>query len=300
MLDALNRQIAAKLNEAAEILEQQRANPFRVSAYRRAADTVAKLDRDLGEILEKEGYEGLLALPNIGKGIATAIYELIATGRWMQLERLRGSLDPVQLFQTLPGIGPELARRIHEMLHVDTLEALETAAYDGRLEAVKGLGKRRLAALRATLASILGRARRRSRPGQIEGPPVAVLLEVDEEYRQRAESGELPRIAPKRFNPEGKAWLPILHTECAGWHFTAMYSNTARAHELHRIQDWVVVYFYDNHHEEGQHTIVTETRGPLIGKRVIRGRELECRDYYLGLALNNSLAKVPPRLEGEG
>ena len=124
MLNSLNRQIAAKLDEAAEILEQQRANPFRVSAYRRAADTVARLDRDLGEILEEQGYEGLVALPNIGKGIATAIYEMIATGRWVQLERLRGSLDPAQLFQTLPGIGPELAQRIHETLHIDTLEAL--------------------------------------------------------------------------------------------------------------------------------------------------------------------------------
>ena len=72
----------------------------------------------------------------------------------------------------------------------------------------------------------------------------------------------------------------MLHATEVGWHFTAMYSNTARAHALKRTHDWVVVYFYDEHHREGQATVVTETRGPLTGRRVVRGRELECREYY--------------------
>ena len=64
------------------------------------------------------------------------------------------------------------------------------------------------------------------------------------------------------------------------WHFTVLFSNTARAHELGRTRDWVVIYFYDDQHEEGQHTVVTETRGPLLGQRVVRGRELECGRHY--------------------
>ena len=59
-----------------------------------------------------------------------------------------------------------------------------------------------------------------------------------------------------------------------------MYSNTARAHDLGRTRDWVVVYFYDDHHQEGQHTLVTETRLNLQGLRVIRGREAECRELH--------------------
>jgi putative hydrolase len=107
---------------------------------------------------------------------------------------------------------------------------------------------------------------------------VATLLDVDREYRAKATAGTLRTIAPRRFNPEGKAWLPILHTRRDPWHFTALYSNTARAHELGRTRDWVVVYFYDDDHREGQHTIVTETQGPLAGERVVRGREAECRE----------------------
>jgi hypothetical protein len=56
-----------------------------------------------------------------------------------------------------------------------------------------------------------------------------------------------------------------------------LFSNTARAHDLGRTHDWVVIYFYDDDHRESQCTVVTETHGPMTGKRVVRGREAECR-----------------------
>lgn len=217
----MTQEIADRLREAATLLEQQGANPFRVGAYRRAADTLATLSRDLRELVASEGVDGLTALPGIGTGIARAVYELVATGRWSQLERLRGTLDPVQLFQAVPGLGAGLAQRIHDTLQIDTLEALEVAAHDGRLEQVPGIGPRRAAALRASLDSMLGRTPRLRR-GSADGPPVALLLEVDHDYREQAEAGRLPTIAPRRFNPEGKAWLPVLHASRGGWHFTAM------------------------------------------------------------------------------
>jgi putative hydrolase len=276
---SLNQKVADKLREAADLLHQQGANPFRVGAYRRAAETVTGLQRDLRDILRTEGIDGLTALPGIGTGIATAIDQILRTGRWTQLERLRGTLDPVKLFQTVPGVGKKLAERIHDTLHVDTLEGLEIAAHDGRLETVPGVGPRRAAAFRATLASMLGRIGI-SRLPRTDGPSVEVILDVDREYREAAGAKRLPMIAPKRFNPRNEAWLPILHTDRDDWHFTVLYSNTARAHELGRTRDWVVVYFYDNHHQEGQHTVVTETRGSLVNRRVVRGRETECRAYY--------------------
>jgi hypothetical protein len=285
MTTPLNQQIAIKLAQAADLLEQQGANPFRVSAYRRAGDTVLRLSRDIGELAQAEGTAGLVGLPGIGTGIAAAIQELLGTGNWAQLERLRGTLDPALLFRTVPGIGPKLAAEIHDSLHIDTLEALDAAAYDGRLEGVPGMGRRRVTAIRNALAQLLGRPRRLPRPVTGDEPDIAMLLEVDRDYRGRAEQGTLPLIAPRRFNPEGGASLPVLHTERGDWHFTLIYSNTARAHELNRTRDWVVVYFYDDHHEEGQCTIVTETRGALTGLRVVRGREPACRDYYGGLRM---------------
>jgi DNA polymerase (family 10) len=236
----VNAACAERLREAAALLEAQGANPFRVSAYRRAADTLRDLPTDIGPTIEREGAEGLEALPGIGRGIAGALVEMWRTGRWAQLERLRGSADPVQLFTLLPGLGRRLAERIHDDLHVDTLEALEVAAHDGRLEQVAGVGPRRAAAIRAGLQVTLSRGRAR-RPAPAVGshersvsanavaalPPVAELLAVDRLYREKAVRGALPTIAPRRFNPSGEAWLPVLHLTRNGLHYTALYSNSA-------------------------------------------------------------------------
>ena len=286
----INIECAERLREAAALLEGQGANPFRVSAYRRAADTLRDLAFDIGPVIEREGAEGLEALPGIGRGIAGALVEMWRTGRWAQLERLRGNADPVQLFTLLPGLGHRLAERIHDDLHVDTLEALEVAAHDGRLEKVSGVGPRRAASIRASLQVMLSRGRARrpawasnpGMPGAVAAgqPPVAELLAVDRLYREKAARGDLPTIAPRRFNPAGQAWLPVLHLSRGGRHYTALFSNTALAHQLDRTRDWVVVYYYDDDHVEGQHTIVTETHGPLAGRRVVRGREAECSAHY--------------------
>jgi hypothetical protein len=107
-----------------------------------------------------------------------------------------------------------------------------------------------------------------------------MLLDVDRQYRAQASRGELPTIAPRRFNPEAKSWLPILHTRRGDWDFTALVSNTAAAHELDRTRGWVVLYFDSDHHGEQQRTIVTEHRGRLRGQRVVRGRESDCLAHY--------------------
>ena len=274
-------QIADRLDEAAQLLEAQKADRFRVRAYRNGAATVRGLAEDPAQILARAGLKGLIDLPNIGQSLARAIDEMVETGRWMQLERLRGDASPESLFQALPGVGEKTARQLHDYLHVDTFEALEIAAHDGRLESAPGIGPRKAAAIRDSLAAMLARRRRRG-PDDHREPPVAVLLEADSAYRQAASKGQLRRIAPKRFNPEGKAWLPVMHSDRDGWSMTLLFSNTALAHELGRTDDWVVVYFSHDGGPEHQRTVVTETRGPLEGRRVVRGREAECRAYYFG------------------
>ena len=183
------------------------------------------------------------------------------------------------MYQTVPGIGPALAQLNHDELHIDTLEQLEMAAHSGRLEALPGLGARRVSAIRAVLGQRLG-SRRLPVPSETAQPDVEILLDVDREYRERAAAGELRLIAPERFNPSGEAWLPILHTRRGDWAFTALFSNTRKAHDLGRLRDWVVLYFHGDHDHEDQCTVVTEHRGPLTGRRVVRGRERACEAYY--------------------
>jgi len=280
-MQPLNHKIALKLREIATLLRTQRANPFRVNAYLHAAQTLDRLDENVEILLEAKGIKGLVGLPAIGEGIARSIYEYVATGRMSRLESLHGEADPVALLRSIPTIGPQLAERIHDSLGIDSLESLENAFRDGRLDEIEGLGIKRRQAIEAWLQQHLDRQRRRpSKTPASNAPPIELLLRVDREYREKARAGMLPKIAPKRFNPENRAWLSILHAAYGGWHFTALYSNTARAHDLKRVFDWVVVYYYDDDQREGQHTLVTETRGELAGKRVVRGRESECRRYY--------------------
>jgi hypothetical protein len=286
---AQNFVLAANLREYADLMEEQQADGFRVAAYRRAAEAIARLDRPAVEILSALGRDGLEALPGVGASIAAALVEMLVTGRWTQLERLRGELDPEGLFRTIPGIGPELASRIHDRLEIETLEALEVAAHDGRLAELPGIGERRAELIRAILAERLGRRRLMRRPIPQARPAVSLLLEIDTAYRDAAQRNTLRRIAPKRFNPEGKAWLPVLHLARGGWDFTALFSNTGLAHQLNRIGDWVVIYFHSGSAPEDRCTVVTETRrGPLQGRRVVRGREEECREHYNASAGNEA------------
>ena len=279
-----NVEIADALERIADLLEAQDADAFRVRAYRRGAERVRATPEAMGELYARGGAAALDALPEIGKTLASVIAELVRTGRSSLLERLAGQVSPEDRFTTVAGIGEELARRVHAELGIESLEELELAAHDGRLAHVPGFGARRVRAVQQALAGILGReaARRGKRLAPAhpphppnEGPPsVDALLDVDREYRRRAAAGELRRIAPRRFNPKGEAWLPVLHTSRGPWHFTALFSNTARAHELGTTHDWVVIYF-ENEGREGQCTVVTERSGPRAGQRVVRGREQE-------------------------
>ena len=274
---ASNDQIAATLEHVADTLAEQGANRFREGAYRHAAYALRGLDEPVTTILKRDGLEGLIRLPGIGRAISRAIRSIAATGTFPLLDRMRGESDPVALMASIPGIGRVLAERIHTLLGIDALEDLEMAAHDGRLERIVGFGPKRLATIREALAMRLGRRPSNGLTG--EPPTVRDLLEVDAEYLDRAASGDLRRIAPRRFNPIHSAWLPILHTMRGERHYTAMFSNTARAHRLGRTHDWVVIDV-DGDHDDEQYTVVTARTGAMRGLRVVRGRESECAAYY--------------------
>jgi putative hydrolase len=283
-LPLCNEQIARRLEEIAGLLQTQDANLYRVRAYRSAADTLRRLDRPVADILDTEGVLGLAKSPGIGDSLARSVEQLCRTGKMGLLQRLRGDGEPERRFMSVPGIGPGLAARIHKQLGIESLEDLENAAYDGRLAQVPGMAQKRLRAVRESLAARFGRAAplhqdEPSRKQDDENAPLADLLDVDQEYRQRVKAKQLPLIAPRRFNPTGQAWLPVLHTRRGSRQYTALYSNTAVAHELEKTRDWVIIY-RDDHEGHGQWTVVTGRHGAPLGKRVVRGREAECEAFY--------------------
>ena len=269
----LNRTIANRLRVFARLIGEQDPEGFRRRAYERAAEVVEGLPRPVSEILLDEGLAGLEALPAIGPSIAAAVARMATTGDWPQLRRLQHAATAEDLFRRLPGVGPGLAALLAEDLHLGGYEDLEQALRDGRLAAVPGLGPRRLAMLADGVAARL--THRPIRPPHGRRPSVATILDVDREYAEAVEAGTLKRITPRRFNPGREAWLPVLHTRRGPWRFTALYSNSARAHRLGRQHDWVLVYHEADDGSEGQHTVVTEIDGRQRGRRVVRGRERE-------------------------
>jgi hypothetical protein len=282
-----NQRIATMFEDVADLLAQQEASPHRVRAWRDAAVAIREHPREMTDVFRDHGRVGLEAVPHVGRRLAVSIIELIRSGRLAVLDRLRG--DPIGTITRVPGIGRKLAERVHRQLCVETLEDLEVAAHDGRLARVAGFGPRKVAAVRDVLATRLSdaaraRARRPPQSPLHRTPSVGALLEIDRRYREAAAAGTLPRIAPKRFNPGHEAWLPVLHADVDGWSYTALFSNTALAHQLGRTDDWVVIYFHEPAHTEEQATVVTERGGLLRGRRVVRGREAECRMYYAASA----------------
>ncbi len=278
-----NQNIADMLEQIADLLSVKNDNPFKINAYRDAAQTIRNSNQNIAEIAQNHPQD-LEKLQDIGEGISSIITAYVHTGRSDVLERLRGEVSPVDLFSKVPGIGDTLAKRIVNKLKISSLAELEQAAYDGSLASVEGFGNTKIHNIQISLSGMLSPSAKRIRHQNEQyistnPPDVGTLLEVDKEYRTKAAAGKLHKIAPKRFNPEGKAWLPILNTHKDGWSFTALFSNTAQAHKLGKTHDWVVIYFRKNG-KESQVTVVTETRGELEGKRVVRGREDECRDYY--------------------
>jgi Holliday junction resolvasome RuvABC DNA-binding subunit len=284
LANVTNGVVAARLEEAANLLAEQGANEFRVRAYRRGAETLRTMTPPVAEAFRNEGERGLLRLPGVGPSLAASITKILTTGRMPVLERLRRDAEPARILTTVADIGPKLAERIHEELGIQTLADLEAASWDGRLARVPGMGPKRLRAVRESLAGRFHSAPRVPRPAKRPAtthpePPVGVLLEIDEEYRRLAERDRLVRVAPRRFNPEHRAWLPILHTERSGERFTAMFSNTVRAHELDATHDWVVI-FRERPAHSGTWTVITSRLGKLKGRRVVRGRETECAKWY--------------------
>jgi DNA polymerase (family 10) len=275
-----NRDIARALEEAADLLEvRDQDNPFRSRAFRRAAETVLQSGESIADLVLNVGPAALKRLPGIGDSLAEVIHRYVLSGGGKLRYRDLGEVAPTSLLTALPGIGDVLARRILDELHVQDLESLETAIYEGRLERIAGFGARRVAALRQMINSMLGRRlQRRARDlGEqyhLTLPPVDLILKVDAEYRRRAEEGSLRKITPRRFNPDRLAWLPVLSTREGGWKFRALFSNTAQAHSLGKTRDWVIIFF-ERGGESHQCTVVTETRGPRAGRRVVRGRESE-------------------------
>jgi len=134
-----NARIAADLDEIADLLELQDANPFRVRAYRNGARTVRDLGRPVAEMVA--AGEDLRELPGIGTDLAAQIGRKVAGDELTPLIELRQAVPRGLLEVTrVPGVGPKKARTLWQELKVTSLDELQSAAEHGRIERLNGFG----------------------------------------------------------------------------------------------------------------------------------------------------------------
>jgi hypothetical protein len=158
-----------------------------------------------------------------------------------------------------------LAHRIEEKLGVRTLDELRQAVREGRLGELD-IGPRRT---RHLMDALDKQAEQAAFPEMAANEPdVADILAVDAEYREflqqeRARKGHLDLT-----------WQPPFRRERNGWRFRARPCKVALAYRMGRVGDWVTVSF-ENGVSSGERIVLTETRGDLRGRRVVRGRERE-------------------------
>jgi DNA polymerase (family 10) len=131
-----NRQIAALFRSIAELLAAQRANPYRVRAYRRAADSLLALDEDVAEVAKRKALEDL---DGIGKDLSEKIEEFLRAGKIQTLETLKTPLpDQVRAWARLPGLSESLVTYLYNRLNIATLSDLEQLVRSHMLRTVPG------------------------------------------------------------------------------------------------------------------------------------------------------------------
>jgi len=132
-----NAEVASALHEIADLLEIKGEARFRITAYRRGAESVDGSSRDVCDLNETE----LQSLAGVGKGVAARVKEFCESGTMRSLEDLRAQV-PIGLREMtrVPGVGPKRAMDLYKAIGVSNLEELKLAAEEKRISEVKGFG----------------------------------------------------------------------------------------------------------------------------------------------------------------
>jgi len=115
-----NAEVAAMFDQAADLLEIEGENQFRVRAYRRAARTIEGLSQSVRSLIA--AHEDLSELPGIGKDLAGKIADIVASGHFDLLDKLKKKLPgEVGEMAGLPGLGPKRIKLLYDKVKVRTL-----------------------------------------------------------------------------------------------------------------------------------------------------------------------------------
>jgi DNA polymerase (family 10) len=134
-----NQEVARTFELLADMLDiEGKENRFAILAYRRAAEQIANLDRDINPIAQAGE---LRSIPGIGQAIADKITSLLNTGSFDLLDRMKAAI-PAGLVEMLaiPDMGPKRVKLLWEQVGITSVDELEQAAREGKLAGLPGIG----------------------------------------------------------------------------------------------------------------------------------------------------------------
>jgi DNA polymerase (family 10) len=197
-----NLAIARVLGEIGDLLEIKNENPFKIRAYRNAADTITHLGDQVASLPAAER----LRLPGVGKDLAAKIAELLDTGVCQYHQELLQEFPPTVLdLLRLQGVGPKTVALLYYTLGIKSLDDLERAARDGRIRELKGMGARKEALILKALEDRLRFTGRRLMPEAYD--TAATLVAV---LRAHAPSADISSVGSLRRGCETCGDIDIL------------------------------------------------------------------------------------------
>ena len=135
-----NPEIAATLDQLADLLEFQGANAFRIRAYRNSSRVIRDYPEPIAAIVAKDP-KSLTSIDGIGKGVAEKCITLVQTGELPQIQEILQQIPPTVLdLLRVPGLGPKKAALLHRELGIENLQQLELACQQEQVRKLKGLG----------------------------------------------------------------------------------------------------------------------------------------------------------------
>jgi DNA polymerase (family 10) len=205
--------VARILEETAAMLRLKGESSFKVRAYQNAARAILAFPGDLGEAVKTRE---LLKLRGIGASIFGAVETLLTTGGLPFYEELRASFPPgLRECMRIPGLGAKKAKALYDGLGVGSLEALEKACNEGRLEGLPGFGPksaerilRGIAVLRMSAGHFLYSTARRKADEllrELDATSLATTLSVAGSLRRRKETVRDVDILAASEEPEALA-----------------------------------------------------------------------------------------------
>lgn len=189
-----NQEIAARFQLIGDLMELKEENIYKISAYRKAAETIANSAADIKTLWQEKR---LKELPGVGEAIAAKIGQLLETGQIELLERLEAEIPPdVLTLMQIPGVGAKTALLLYKNLGVKGVAELEEAAKDGRVASVPGMGEKKQESILRSIEA-LGRDTEKPTPLGLALPCARQImldmLKLDPDLRQIMPTGALRR-----------------------------------------------------------------------------------------------------------